>query len=106
MQLWKGQRTDLPPPWMSMTGPMWERIIAEHSKCQPGRPGPQGLGHWGSPALAAFHRAKSAGLRLRASPATLCPAWWPSASYASHTQVERSCGLAVHAGKKRRDLKG
>ncbi len=28
--------------------------------CQPGRPGPQGLGHEGSPGLADFHRAKSA----------------------------------------------
>ena len=29
--------------------------------CQPGRPGPQGLSHDGSPGLAAFQRAKSAG---------------------------------------------
>lgn len=44
-----------------MTGPMSSRIMAEHSICQPGRPGPQGLSHRGSPALAAFHSAKSAG---------------------------------------------
>ena len=34
--------------------------MAEHSMCQPGRPGPQGLGQEGSPGLAPFHRAKSA----------------------------------------------
>ena len=30
--------------------------------CQPGRPWPQGLSHDGSPGLADFHRAKSAGV--------------------------------------------
>ena len=39
-------------------------LIAEHSMCQPGRPGPHGLSHAGSPGLALFHRAKSPGLRL------------------------------------------
>ncbi len=39
--------------------------MAEHSICHPGRPGPQGLSHFGSPGLAAFHKAKSLGLRLR-----------------------------------------
>ena len=38
--------------------------MAEHSMCQPGRPGPHGLSHAGSPGLAPFHRAKSPGLRL------------------------------------------
>ena len=38
--------------------------MAEHSMCQPGRPGPQGLSHAGSPGLDAFHRAKSPGLRF------------------------------------------
>ena len=28
--------------------------MAEHSMCQPGRPGPQGLSHDGSPGLAAL----------------------------------------------------
>ncbi len=35
--------------------------------CQPGRPGPQGLGQEGSPALAPFQSAKSAGERLRSA---------------------------------------
>ena len=33
--------------------------MAEHSRCQPGRPGPQGLGQVGSPGFAPFQRAKS-----------------------------------------------
>ena len=40
----------------------------------PGRPGPQGLSHVGSPGLADFHSAKSAGPRLRSSTATRSPA--------------------------------
>ena len=65
---------DLPPPWMSMTGPMSSRIMAEHSMCQPGRPRPHGLSHSGSPGFAAFQSAKSPGLRLRPSTPTRCPA--------------------------------
>jgi len=63
-----------PPPWMSMTSPMMRWIIELHSMCHPGRPGPHGLGHAGSPGLAAFHSAKSAGERLRSSTATRSPA--------------------------------
>jgi hypothetical protein len=33
--------------------------ITEHSICQPGRPGPQGDGHEGSPGFDAFQSAKS-----------------------------------------------
>ncbi len=42
--------------------------------CQPGRPLPQGLSHEGSPGLAFFHSAKSAGERLRSavSPPSPC----------------------------------
>ncbi len=63
-----------PPPWMSMTGPISCRIMALHSMCQPGRPGPQGESQVGSPGLADFQRAKSEGLRLRLSRATRSPA--------------------------------
>ena len=38
--------------------------MAEHSICQPGRPGPQGLSQAGSPGLEPFQRAKSPGCRL------------------------------------------
>ncbi len=39
-------------------------LMAEHSMCQPGRPGPQGLSHDGSPGLDRFHSAKSPGWRF------------------------------------------
>jgi hypothetical protein len=57
-----------------MSGPMSARIIALHSMCHPGRPGPQGLSQVGSPGLAPFHSTKSAGLRLAALTATRSPA--------------------------------
>ena len=38
--------------------------------CQPGRPGPHGDGHSGSPGFAAFHSAKSSGLRFSSSTST------------------------------------
>ena len=38
--------------------------------CQPGRPGPQGESHDGSPAFAAYHNAKSIGLRFASSTST------------------------------------
>ncbi len=34
-------------------------LIAEHSMCQPGRPGPQGESQEGSPGLTAFQSTKS-----------------------------------------------
>ena len=34
-------------------------LIAEHSMCQPGRPGPMAVSHDGSPSFGPFHRAKS-----------------------------------------------
>ena len=54
----------MPPPWMSMGRPRDCSIMAVHSMCQPGRPGPKGLSHTGSPGLEGFHRTKSAGWRL------------------------------------------
>ena len=36
-------------------------LIALHSMCQPGRPGPHGLGQVGSPGAAACQRRKSSG---------------------------------------------
>ena len=64
----------LPPPCMSMTGPMSSRIMALHSMCQPGLPGPHGLSHVGSPGFAAFQSTKSAGCLLLTFTATLSPA--------------------------------
>src|SRR5215217_6552652 len=54
----------VPPPWMSAPPGRCLLTIAEHSMCQPGRPGPHGLSQVGSPGLEAFHSAKSSGLLL------------------------------------------
>src|SRR5690606_29358059 len=63
---WCGKTRSIPPPWMSNSGPRYFVAIAEHSRCQPGRPGPQGVSHEGSPGRAAFHSAKSRGSCLAA----------------------------------------
>ncbi len=48
--------------------------MAEHSMCHPGRPGPQGEGHDGSPSLAGFLHRTEAGdqttFESRGSPET------------------------------------
>ncbi len=56
---WCGKTRSTPPVWMSNDGPSWAMLIAEHSTCQPGRPGPTTVSHDGSPGLGAFHSAKS-----------------------------------------------
>ena len=65
---WWGKRRSTPPPWMSNAGPRYLPAIAEHSMCQPGRPGPQGAGQAavaGSVSfLWPFQSAKSRGSRL------------------------------------------
>jgi hypothetical protein len=38
-----------PPPWMSIRSPKSALAIVLHSMCQPGRPGPHGEFHAGSP---------------------------------------------------------
>ena len=52
---------------MSKDGPRYLVDMAEHSRCQPGRPGPQGVSQYGSPGLTAFHSAKSRGSCLPAA---------------------------------------
>src|ERR1700722_8057228 len=46
---------------MSKLSPKMALAMTEHSICHPGRPGPQGEGHAGSPGFDAFHNAKSDG---------------------------------------------
>ena len=70
----EAEQTRLPPPCMSMTGPISFLIMALHSMCQPGLPGPQGLSQVGSFGFAAFQSTKSAGCRLLVLTATLSPA--------------------------------
>ncbi len=55
------------PEWMSSLGPIVDDAMAEHSMCQPGRPRPHGDSHTGSPGLAAFHSAKSYGVKKKRS---------------------------------------
>ena len=57
---WWGKTRSMPPPWTSK-GAQMASVIAEHSMCQPGRPGPTGSPSRGLTGLGAFHRAKSAG---------------------------------------------
>lgn len=54
----------MPPEWISIASPRMSEAITEHSICQPGRPGPHGEVHEGSPGLEAFQIAKSSGERL------------------------------------------
>ena len=74
-------------------------LMAEHSMCQPGRPGPQGLSHAGSPGLAAFQRAKSAGLRFAA---TLDRARRPPAPPGRGCRACRSRGPWSRRSRRRR----
>src|ERR1044072_2187726 len=63
---WWGKRRSRPPPWMSNSGPRYLPTIAEHSRCQPGRPRPHGVGPdavAGSSFLLPFHIAKQRGAR-------------------------------------------
>ena len=64
---WCGKRRSRPPPWMSNSAPRYFPTIAEHSRCQPGRPRPHGDGHdavSARRACAPFQSAKSRGSRL------------------------------------------
>lgn len=65
---WCGKIRSMPPPWMSKAEPRYLWAIAEHSRCQPGRPRPHGVSQLGSPGFAAFHMAKSRWSRLPVSP--------------------------------------
>ena len=77
---WCGKARSLPPAWMSSCSPRCFIAIAEHSMCQPGRPGPHGLSHQGSPGLEDFQSAKSIGSSLRSSTSTRAPASISSSS--------------------------
>ena len=61
---WCGKMRSTPPVWMSNDGPRWAMLIAEHSMCQPGRPGPIAVSHDGSPGLGPFHSGEVADVVL------------------------------------------
>ena len=59
---WCGKTRSIPPPCTAKPCPRAVSAIAEHSMCQPGRPGPHGESHHvSSPSLRPFQRAKSRG---------------------------------------------
>ena len=71
---WCGKTRSMPPPWTSKSTPRYCSAIAEHSMCQPGRPGPHGESQLvSSPSLVAFQSAKSSGSSLRSAPSTPSP---------------------------------
>jgi hypothetical protein len=65
--------------------------------CQPGLPGPHRESHAGSPGFAAFHSAKSTGLRFCSSTSTRAPApsirsatrRWESSPYPGNDSTEK-----------------
>ncbi len=62
---WWGKTRSMPPPCTEKHWPRAPSAIAEHSMCQPGRPGPQGDSHQvSSSGLRPFQSAKSSGERL------------------------------------------
>ncbi len=62
--------------------PRYFIAIAEHSMCQPGRPGPIAVSHEGSPGFGAFHSAKSRALSLSySSTSTRAPSSMPAKSF-------------------------
>mmetsp|Transcript_43713 Transcript_43713/g.114896 ORF Transcript_43713/g.114896 Transcript_43713/m.114896 type:complete len:254 (-) Transcript_43713:563-1324(-) len=86
---------------MSILDPMMSEAITEHSMCQPGRPPPHGESHAGSPALDAFHSAKSDAERFSPAPAVCVPS--DSAISASvalpllGSSLGYACPLALYA---------
>ena len=64
---WCGKMRSEPPPWRSMVVPSSRRARAEHSMCQPGRPGPHSESQAGSSSADGCQRTKSRGLRLLGS---------------------------------------
>ena len=69
----------MPPQWMSIgASPRMRSAIAEHSMCQPGRPGPMPKSQVGSSGWVAFHSTKSRAFSLSyLSESTRAPAWMP-----------------------------
>ncbi len=95
---WCGKRRSWPPPWMSKPSPSRSSDITTHSVCQPGRPGPQGESHVGSPGLAFFQRTKSTGLRFSSSASTRAPGLQRVDRLAGEQAVvRRPLGLEVDA---------
>ena len=82
---------------MSNSGPRYLPTIAEHSRCQPGRPRPHGVGQdavSGSPGLWPFQSAKSRGSRLPRGSASSAAAmssmrWLDSSPYSGQDRTSK-----------------
>ena len=61
-------------------------LIAEHSMCQPGRPGPSGVSHDGSSGFGPFHSAKS---RTSALPYSSASTRSPTRSWSGSRRARR-----------------
>mmetsp|Transcript_10035 Transcript_10035/g.38001 ORF Transcript_10035/g.38001 Transcript_10035/m.38001 type:complete len:423 (-) Transcript_10035:369-1637(-) len=77
---WCGKHKSTPPLWISSCSPKREYVIALHSMCQPGRPGPHLDSQLISPGFDVFHSAKSRGLFFSPSAFGLSPSSESTAS--------------------------
>jgi hypothetical protein len=81
---WWGKIRSDPPPCRSIVSPSSRWASAEHSMCQPGRPGPHSDSHDGSSAAEGCQRMKSSGSCLLGS------SGFPPRSAASSNMTSRS----------------
>ena len=61
---WCGKMRSTPPVWMSNDWPRAAMLMAEHSMCQPGRPGPMAVSQDGSPGFGALPQREVADVVL------------------------------------------
>ena len=88
-----------PPAWRSMSSPRNLVAMAEHSMCQPGRPGPRAVSQNCSPGLAAFQRAKSRAASFSySSTSTRAPSSMPSKSFLESLPYSGNAGDAEVPG--------
>src|SRR5438874_1928361 len=85
---------------MSNSGPRYRVAMAEHSRCQPGRPGPQGVSHCGSPGSAPSVTERSGmSNNTPLGPGTVCGADWAGGPH-SYVLAAPAC-TGVNSGVAR-----
>ena len=90
---WCGNTRSSPPPWRSKPSPRSSSDIAEHSMCQPGRPGPHGESHAARPASPPSRARSRPGCASARRPR---PARRPTRG------ARRACGAAARRTRERR----